>query len=382
MRDRAIGIWSVAALVAALAVQGCEACTSTHAGVDGGGDATDGDGESQDGQGQDIQSQDVEVQEVESQDAGLVTDADAEVVELADTTNVVDVVDAVDLDLDAWTDDVLEDTLLPDILEDVVVPDSGPDAVDVDTVEVQMPDGVCANVGGNCGAGDACQLPPPSCYHSFFSVSGACCPKIQGVQTVEEGTVCNQFASGSAGTCSAAGECDPSPVDVSKCADDNPCTDDLLTNNGKSCKHIASPDLSVPRWPGIVWNGYCAGGQRQQTVQAGEYAKSCTSNLDCAAELESGSCAALFGCFESNAICQIYPTSVGQPGGYSSCVGLGQTACPPPANTCQRAQCNQVPVDLGWSATCTTVPAPDGAMCDDGNPATGPDLCKNGVCGP
>lgn len=232
--------------------------------------------------------------------------------------------------------------------------------------------GGCINVADH-GCGDVCASPQPSpCHAQAYAVGDWCSPQEPTIG-FPAGTLCKS-SPGTVGACNAQQICLPTDATpAALCDDQNPCTLDLLSEDKRSCRHTSAPDY-VPCTMPTAGDDYCFGGQCQKIlhVYSESYPTSCKSNADCAVALDPHSCASRFRC----------STGVGcLSENYGECVELGQTACPPPTNTCKRARCSMLPVALGWSATCETMDAPDGALCDDGSPATGPDVCTKGVCG-
>ncbi len=292
-------------------------------------------------------------------------DADAAIVDAAS-----DVADVPAPEVDAQAAEVADAT--PDVPPpDAVsaIPDAAPADVDAQSPDAATTDaGLCINVRGGCE--DVCALPADPCTPGPYHPGDWCCPwPFQG-KPLAAGTIClDPFDAPAPRTCDSSGACLPAAATaVTACDDGNPCTADILSADNTSCKHAAMPDY-VPCKPG--WDTFCFGGQCQGIVSTYSSYPSCTVTADCAASLPANSCAALFGCLSLYSMC-------GESGG--GCIGLGETACPPPADTCKRAACQPTPVTNGWSAVCATSDAPDGALCDDGIAGNGPDVCKGGVC--
>ncbi len=246
------------------------------------------------------------------------------------------------------------------------------DGIVVDATVVPPDSSLCINLPILCE--DACDSGSPSCRRAPYHASDWCCPFPNEATTLPVGALCSVNAD--------AGACDPDatclPVDPSAavaCDDGNPCTADILSADARSCSHAALADNVPCATNSLSILGYCFGGQCQKLAYGDSgNVPDCATSADCAASVPADSCAAAFGCFDLEG-CQHFDRDP-----FRGCLALGQTACPPPADTCQRASCQQKPNSTGWGAQCVTTPAPDGALCDDGNPATGPDVCKGGMC--
>jgi len=203
--------------------------------------------------------------------------------------------------------------------------------------------------------------------------ANACDPELYCVfPPANAGASCDDFDScTSDDRCDANGTC----LGRSLCDDDNPCTDDYAAGASCACSH-------EPTYPGTR----CSDGDACTEGEAcdGNGAPgSCTGgtlvNCDDGNPCTTDTCDPTSGCVHTNSAapcddgnaCTRTDACVD-----GACVGSNPVVCAP-SDACHAAgSCDSA------TGGCSSVPRPDGAGCDDGDPCTIGETCRSGACTP
>ena len=225
--------------------------------------------------------------------------------------------------------------------------------------DVHPNDGGCSTVADCPPSADACESPRCLASGKCTVVRDCQCDTDTDCEPYDDANACNgtlfcdrvtlpyrcRFTPGSVVTCPNAGDgpcvaqqCDPA---TGKCAPKHaseavPCTDGQACTDGDHCK-----------------GGVCV---------AGAFICDCQATEDCAGLDDADACNGTMYCDKSKPLykCAPNPATV--------------VHCSAEATACSAQVCDPK------TGTCGTVPAPDGAACDDNDACTQGDACKSGLC--
>ncbi len=220
--------------------------------------------------------------------------------------------------------------------------------------------GVCApdpTTKASCPA-----APPGSCTVAACDPATGLCEEL----AVADGTACND--AGDDDPCADAGVCSLGACVAlgSPCDDGDPCTADTC-EPGLGCVHTPGPAGPCDDEDPCTTGDQCEDGVCLGKPVPCDDGNACT--LD-SCDSQSGSC--LHTPAPNGTACGETACAEGGVCEDGACQGSASVACPPPG-PCATASC--VP-----GQGCVTVPAQEGASCDDGDPCTQPGTCVGGVC--
>ena len=164
-----------------------------------------------------------------------------------------------------------------------------------------------------------------------------------------DGTACDDSNKCTANDVCAAGACVGAGV---SCDDQNPCTDDGCTA-ATGCTHTNNT-LACDDGNACTTGDQCAAGACAGTGSAG---CSCATDADCAAQEDGDKCNGTLVC--TAGACTVDPSTV--------------VACPA-AQGCAQYACEK------QTGACTPVTASDGTACEDGDACTTGETCTAGTC--
>ena len=191
----------------------------------------------------------------------------------------------------------------------------------------------------------------------------------------------------------ALGGCDLVPNDDGgTCSDKKPCDDGQECVSGK-CEAIPGPDVSEPEDAGSpdIWRGPDDAGAKPDTGPAADAGpadvgapKECTETADCADAFPDAPPCHVATCSQDTGKCELDKAPDGT-------VCMAGNECSP-ASTCQDGTCKAgaATVNCNDDNPCTKdtckpgigcAHEPKGGYCDDGDPCTLDDECKDGGCG-
>ena len=238
--------------------------------------------------------------------------------------------------------------------------------------------GIACDDGNPCTAGDTCNKGvckagvQPGCVAPNACQLGACDQKTGkcAFSPTNEGGLCNDGDACSLLDTCKAGKC--LPKDGQLCNDNDVCTNDICDNTTGKCVYTpgsegaACDDGSKCTFAETCKNGACTPAST----------KNCKDNNDCTldgCDAKTGECAPTLAkdgaaCNDSSACTKNDTCQIGV------CKGIPAVDCA--STACYAATCDPL------TAKCLTIPQNEKGPCDDGDPCSLVDACKNGKCGP
>ena len=190
------------------------------------------------------------------------------------------------------------------------------------------------------------------------------CKTSADCQAKDDGNACNGTLY--CDTAIAIRACKVNPATIIACPDDgNTCTTTSCDKKTGACQTVAVPDVDPKK---VCEDGnkctasdFCEKGQ----CQSGVVVCACVKQADCAAQEDGDACNGTLFCDLSSA----KPTCKLNPASPVTCAGQD-------AGGCALTSCDKK------TGACVTTVAKDLAACEDGDPCTSSDTCKNGGCVP